>query len=124
MKTDRKTEILRGGLKAAEERGYTRVTKDDVAFYTEGSASLIQYYFKTMKELRDGIIRQAIADKNLMVLAQALGSLDEVALQAPARLKNETLRFIKENGMRVRLTDATTTTPRKLYDRVDEFITE
>ena len=114
----RRLTILKGGVTAAEKRGYRSVTREDVARETGLSAPLIQYYFKTITELRQAIVAQAIEDKNLKVLAQALGSLDSIALEAPARLRAQALKFIRTESSRMR---ANGTTPKKLRDRAQEF---
>lgn len=92
--------ILRAALLAAEKTGYVKMTKEDVAGFCENiSPSIIQYYFRTMRELREATVREAVESGNLTVLAQALGNSDRLALAAPLSVKMRAVELIKTRAV-------------------------
>jgi len=93
---DRREMIVRAGLLAAQQVGYQNLTRRIVARRAETSSSLIQFHFNTMEELRSAIVRQAIEDENLQVVAQALGVLHDDAVAAPEAVKTKAIAYLKE----------------------------
>lgn len=100
-KTEEKRErILKAALVAAEKTGYSRITRDDVAEQCGRiSASIISWHFRTMRELREETVRQAVKEENLIVLAQALGNGDHLALSAPLSVKMRAVELIKTRAV-------------------------
>lgn len=98
---DRRERILQAGLMAAEQIGYSQITRAEVAQRAEVSESLVQYHFNSVHELKKEILAQAIRDENLPILAQALGSLDPDVLDAPVSIQARVLEFI-DNALKRR----------------------
>lgn len=90
--------ILRAALKTAEKRGYSRVTMHDAAEGSGTTTALIQHYFNSAENLRREVLITAIANRNLHIIAQALGALDSLALQMPDELKQKVLNFITQRA--------------------------
>lgn len=90
----RHAQILGAALKAAGDVGYLKVTKTEVSIRAGVSPSLVQYHFNSIGKLREAILYAAIKERHLPVLAQALGSLNRIALQAPKELKERALQMV------------------------------
>jgi len=90
-----KEKILNAALKLAEESHYKKVPRGKLAKLAEISESTVQYHFPKTKMIPCAILLYAIRKKNLTVLAQGLGALDNIALTAPAGLREKTLKMIK-----------------------------
>lgn len=91
-----KLKILDGALLVAERVGYQKVTRADIEAEIGIPQSNIQYYFREMWRLRYELVRHAIFRENLIVLAQALGALDNTALTASGALVDNALKLIRE----------------------------
>jgi AcrR family transcriptional regulator len=88
---DRKKEILDAAVKLARHKGYTNVTRDDVARGANCSAALVSRYFSTMTKLRHSVMRAAVHGAVYEVIAQGLACKDRQAMKAPAALKQQAL---------------------------------
>jgi AcrR family transcriptional regulator len=85
----RKASILEAAVKVAERAGYTHMTRQAVADCAGVSGPLVQHYFGTMAKLRRAVMRKAIRDKVLIVIAQGLVACEPHAMAAPMELKLE-----------------------------------
>lgn len=89
---DRKAEILNAALKLAERPGgWSKLTRDLVAQTAGCADGLVSKYFGTMITFRRTIMRAAIKDNNLSILAQGLASNDPTARKIPPELKVKAL---------------------------------
>ena len=68
----RKNDILAAALKVAEASHYKYMTRKQVADEAGVSGPLVQHYFGTMVQLRRDVMRKAVRDVNLLVIAQGL----------------------------------------------------
>jgi AcrR family transcriptional regulator len=96
MKNKIETKILNAALLAAEERGYQRMTRSDVAKYANLPPSNVQYYFRSIHELRAKTLRWAIEQQNLIVLAQGLVMRDKIVMNLTGGLRMKVIDFLKE----------------------------
>ena len=85
----RKESILDAAVALAKELTYKKVTRDLVAARAGISPGLVSRYFGTMKQLHRDIIRRAIKDEVLEVVAQGLANGDIHALKASPELKTK-----------------------------------
>lgn len=92
--TDRKRHILAAALADARKRGYMQVTLLSVADAAECSRGLVIHYFATMQQLRRAVMRAAIANRDLPIVAQGLAARDAQALKAPEDLRKAALASI------------------------------
>lgn len=93
---DRKDLLLKAALKASVIHHYKHVTRQQIADEAGVSESLISAYFGTMCRLRRDIIRAAIREEELEVLAQALVAGDSHARKAPKELKEKAFKYFIE----------------------------
>lgn len=91
---DRNASILDAALRMARLHGYQRVTRADIAVAAECSEALVSSYLGTMIAVRRAIIRAAIKQKDLVVLAQALAAKDAHAQKAPEELRRAAIAML------------------------------
>ncbi len=92
MKRDeRAEEILSAALKVSEEHGYDKVSRAQIAEAANCAESLISFYFSTMDDVRDTIMKEAILKRNLKIIAMGLISRNKHALSISNSLKHEAL---------------------------------
>jgi AcrR family transcriptional regulator len=84
---DRHALILAAALRISRLHGYQKVTRADIALAAECSEALVSSYLGTMVQVRRAVIRAAIKNRDLIVLAQALAAKDSHAQKAPDELK-------------------------------------
>lgn len=84
----RVAEILQAAMKLSEKYGYTHVTREQVAQSANCSVGLVSRHMGTMENLRRSIVSAAIANENLVILAQALVNNHPKALRAPQELRH------------------------------------
>lgn len=83
----RHDEIMAAALRIACDLGYNRVTRDDIALAAGCTPALVSELFGTMVATRRSILRAAVANHVLPVIAQGLALRDPHALRAPAELR-------------------------------------
>lgn len=88
----RKDEIITAALALAERSHYTRVTREAIAAAISIKGPAIQYHFGTMGQLRRELMRAAVKQGNLIVIAQGLTSGDEQAKKADPVVRQEAIR--------------------------------
>lgn len=87
----RKEEILAAALILATKHGYTNVARDEIAKQVGVGGSAVQYHFGTMAKLRTELMRYAVKQQNLRVIAQGLAVSDRQAAKASKGLKRQAL---------------------------------
>lgn len=92
--TDRKTQILDAALAIASKQGYARVTREAIAAEAGCAPGLVSHYLGTMVQTRRDIMRAAIRNRVLPVIAQGLAANDPHAKKAPDELKQAALASI------------------------------
>ena len=85
----RHDEILAAALRVSITVGYTHVTRDAIALAAGCSPALVSELLGTMCALRRCLMRAAVANHVLPVIAQGLALRDPHALRAPAELRAE-----------------------------------
>lgn len=89
--------ILDAAVRAAETYTYNRITKEQVAEKAGVAPANVQYYFKTIQELRDAIVKRAIGVGCLAVMAQAMGMRNiTFARDATLDQKRDVLKWVAE----------------------------
>lgn len=91
---DRRDQILTAAVKLAEEHGYSKITRDQIAAAAGCAPGLVSHYFATMPQLRRAIMRAAVKAVNLAVIAQGLGVGDPHAKKAPTDVKTKALKLL------------------------------
>ncbi len=91
----RRDDILRAALQIASNgTHYLKVTREQIANVAKVSGPAVQYHFKTMTQLRKQLMRAAVKQECLPVIAQGVVSRDTVALRAPDDLKLRAVQAI------------------------------
>lgn len=89
---DRKKEILQAAIKVAERKGgWSKLTREAVAKEADCADGLPSKYFGTMTAFRRAIMRAAVRECNLSIIAQGLAVGDSVAQKAGDDLKRDAL---------------------------------
>lgn len=83
----RREQILDAAIALSKTRGYTNITREAVTQAAGVSPRLLNYYYKTMNQLKRDVMRHAIKNKVLEVIAQGLLAKDPHALKIPDSLK-------------------------------------
>lgn len=87
LPADRETEILEVALRLAAAKGYTRVTRDEIATAAGCSSGLVSRYLGTMTQCRRLLMRKAVEREIVKIVAQGLADGNQHAKKAPPELK-------------------------------------
>lgn len=84
----RKDDILAAAIKLAEGgQNYQRLTRDHIASAAGVAPALVSAYFGTMPNLRRDIMRAAVRDGSLRIIAQGLAAGDTQAKKAAPAIR-------------------------------------
>jgi hypothetical protein len=83
----RKDQILKIAIAVARKYGCHKTTRDEIAHRAGVSMGLVSHYFGTMKKLRRTIMRAAIVNEELEIIAKGLANNDPYARKASDDLK-------------------------------------
>jgi AcrR family transcriptional regulator len=89
---EREAHILAAALVVAERHGYHRFTLQQVADEAEVDKTLPLHYFGTMVALRRDVMRAAIKQGVLAIIAQGITLRDRHAQKAPPELRARALQ--------------------------------
>ena len=90
----RKENILSCAIKLSETVGYSSITITAVAEEAGVTRQTVAHYFSTLNQLQTDIMRRAVKEKNLKIIAQGLVSQNKHAQKADAELKQEALKCL------------------------------
>lgn len=91
----RKNSILAAALIVAARSHYAHMTRSAVALEAGVSGPLVQHYFGTMPQLRRDVMRKAVRDGVLIVIAQGLVAGDKHAKAAQEVHKAAALDLVR-----------------------------
>lgn len=94
MSIEYRRKILEKAIAMSADGGFTRLTRDSVAFEAGVAAGMVNKCFGTMEGLRRAVVSQAVITENLEVIAQGLAVGYEEARRAPAQLKTRALAML------------------------------
>lgn len=92
--TDRKRQLLGIAVEIARSKGYTKVTREAIADKGKVSPALISHYFGTTVQLKRDIMRAAVQQGIVEVVAQGLADRNPYALKAPDDLKQKAAKHL------------------------------
>lgn len=84
---DRKRQLIDVGLVLAEQVGYKNISMSALTERAGVSRTLYHRYFSTVGRFRVDLMRAAVKQENLPVIAQGLAARDPQALKAPEELR-------------------------------------
>lgn len=90
----RKDQILNAAIDYAKKVGYHKITREGIATNAGVSINLINRYFGTMPKFKRSIMRAAINQEVLEIVAQGLAAGDSHAKKAPPELKKQAASLI------------------------------
>lgn len=86
-KGERRAEILQAALDLAVTKGVDKVTQADVAKRVGVTHTLVIHYFGTVTQLRRDVMRAAVKDRIVPIVARGIALRDPHALKADDALR-------------------------------------
>lgn len=90
---DRKADILKAAVVVASRVGFTAMRQQHIVDEAKCSYGLMTRYY-TMTNIKRAVMRVAIEDRNIPIIAAGLGCGDPTARKAPADLKAKALAHL------------------------------
>lgn len=90
----RKNQILNAAIGLAKKQGYYAITRDEVADAAGVSRGLVSRYFGRMDKLKSAVMRAAVEQGVLEIVAQGLANGSPHAKKGPAELKARAVRLL------------------------------
>lgn len=87
----RKPQLLEAAVAVASKHGLHGTTRHRIAEHANVAPGLITHYLGTMAELRRAVMRQAVKQGILPIIAEGLAARDKQALKAPPELRARAL---------------------------------
>lgn len=92
--TERRGQILQAAVSLAQDRGYHKLTRDGVAVEAGVSFGLVTRYFGSIDTLKQKVMRVAVEQDILEIIAAGLAVGDPIARSAPGELKVKAAQLI------------------------------
>lgn len=93
---DRREQILRAAVGMAKDTGFQKITRDGVAVRAGVAMGLVTRYFGTMGQLRRAVMRSAVKNGVIPVIAEGLAIGDPHAKKAGPELRAKVISFISQ----------------------------
>ena len=90
--TMRREHILQTAVELALKSDYTKISRSEVANRAGVSDSLVSRYFTTMPKFRRALMRYAVANEIVDIVAQGLAHKDSNAQGAPEPLRSQAVK--------------------------------
>lgn len=90
-RTEKKELILSVAMDLAKEKGFSNLFRTEIVERSGVAAGSVNYCFDTMDGLKDAVMKKAIDDQELTIIAQGLTARNEIARTAPDELKQQAL---------------------------------
>lgn len=87
----RKEQVIEAALSLAAKSHYLEVGREEIASALGFSASTIRYHFKTLTQLRKEVVRAAVKQEHLAVIAQAVTANHPQAVKVSKALRRRAL---------------------------------
>ena len=94
---DRREQILDAAVAMAKDAGFQKITRDGIAIRAGVAMGLVTRYFGTMTQLRRAVMRSAVKNEVISVIAEGLAIGDPHAKKAGPELKARVISFISES---------------------------
>lgn len=91
---ERKAAILAAAVEEAKDQGYQWITRDAVAKRAGVGAGSVNVAFGRMVELKRAVLREAVASRIVVIVAQGLADQHPIAKDAPSDLKQEAVALL------------------------------
>jgi hypothetical protein len=90
----RKDHILNAAIRVAEKVPFNRMSRAQVAEEAGVADALVSKHFGTMEQLRGDVVRRAIKQENLKIIAQAIAAGHRHAKKVDGELKARALQCL------------------------------
>ena len=85
----RSAEILATAVKLAKKEGFRKLTRAGIAQTAKVSTGLVSRYFGSMDKMKDEVMKVAVRERILPIVADGLADRHKVAVRAPEDLKRQ-----------------------------------
>lgn len=93
--TERRSQILAAAIEVAKIDGYQWVRRTEVAQRAGVAVGLVNKYYGTMIQLKRAVMRAAVEQRIVPLVAQGLADGNEHALKADAALKAQAAQHLQ-----------------------------
>lgn len=90
----RKEQLLNSAVILSHQKGFTNVTRQDIARHAEVSEGLVSMHWGTMEQMRRSLVRHAVIVEDLQIIAQGLAARHPAALKASDQLKQKAAKAL------------------------------
>ncbi len=91
---ERRKQILDVAIQLAREKGFESLTRDDIANRAGVSHGLVTHYYNTMKQVRRDVMRAAVRQEILDIIAYGLATSNPYALKASSELRERAIKHM------------------------------
>lgn len=90
----RKAEMISAALREAKRAGFVNLTRRNIALECGVSEPLVNHYLGTLTQLKRTVMRAAVSQEILKIVAEGLAIRDPHALKASKELKQKAIASI------------------------------
>lgn len=94
----RRDAVLAAAINLATRDGFAHITRDGVAKQAGVGAGTVNLYYGTVPQLKRDVMRFAVRNEVLSVIAQGIAARDPQAMKAPDELKRRALDSLMDGG--------------------------
>ena len=99
-KGERRAELLKAALELAESQGVDKVTQAEVARRVGVTHALVIHYFGTVTQLRRDVMRAAVKQRIVPIVARGIALGDAHALKADEALRTLAAKHLSRQAAR------------------------
>ena len=90
----RSADILEAAIQLAREKGFESLTRDGIANRAKVSHGLVTHYYNTMTQVRRAVMRAAVKQEILEIIAYGLATGNPHALKASPELRARAMAHV------------------------------
>lgn len=96
LPTERKQELLEVAIQLAKEEGYSHITRNEIARRAGVAYGLVTSYFKTIDNLKKMVVKEAIKQEIVQILAEALARKEPLTRRLSPALREKVIRYLSK----------------------------
>ena len=90
----RKQKILDAAIQLSISSGYRNITRKDVALASDSAQGLVGRYFKTIANLRQEVLKEAVQREIIPILVENLSAREFDRIQLSTELKQKVINYL------------------------------
>jgi AcrR family transcriptional regulator len=94
--TERKQELLEVAIHLAKETGYSHITRNEIARRAGVAYGLVTSYFKTIDNLKKMVVKEAIKQEIVQIIAEALARKEPLTRRLTPALREKVIRYLSK----------------------------